>query len=279
RGRQQISGNSHPRRPHAGRCPAPGHDGGDFAARENRGLWGRLQLGADPGRARALGRSLRSFSGRYPFRPLMRLPARRADPGLGGKSARTAESPGGRAPYQHAPRQRRRLVLDLRLHRPLRRYQRALSHVKFNLGAGGSRERARPAAVTRRIRLSSGRWPASALQEIAQDLRACAVAIFPTETVYGIGASVFSREGVRRIYELKGRQWRKPLALLVHELQAARPLVEEIPPEADRLARRFWPGPLTLIFRASALGRLVMGGAATLGVRIPDHPAALGILK
>jgi len=151
--------------------------------------------------------------------------------------------------------------------------------VKSNLGAGGSRERARPAAVTRRIRLSSGRWPASALQEIAQDLRAGAVAIFPTETVYGIGASVFSREGVRRIYELKGRQWRKPLALLVHELQAARPLVEEIPPEADRLARRFWPGPLTLIFRASALGRLVMGGAATLGVRIPDHPAALGILK
>jgi L-threonylcarbamoyladenylate synthase len=110
-------------------------------------------------------------------------------------------------------------------------------------------------------------------------LRAGGVVIFPTETVYGIGTSVFSRTGIRRIYELKGRRGRKPLALLVHSLAAAKPLVETIPPEAERLAKRFWPGPLTLVLKASSLGRLVTGGLATIGVRIPDHPVALGLLR
>ncbi len=117
------------------------------------------------------------------------------------------------------------------------------------------------------------------LQKVTSALQAGAVVIFPTETVYGIGTSVFSLAGIRRIYELKGRHGRKPLALLVPSLAAAKPLVEAIPPEATRLARRFWPGPLTLVFKASPLGRLVTGGLATIGVRIPDHPIALAILK
>jgi L-threonylcarbamoyladenylate synthase len=103
--------------------------------------------------------------------------------------------------------------------------------------------------------------------------------IFPTETVYGIGTSVFSLVGIQRIYALKGRHGRKPLALLVHSLAAAKPLVETIPPEAERLAKRFWPGPLTLVLKASPLGRLVTGGLSTIGVRIPDHPMALAIIK
>jgi L-threonylcarbamoyladenylate synthase len=105
------------------------------------------------------------------------------------------------------------------------------------------------------------------------------VVIFPTETVYGIGTSVFSPTGIRRIYELKGRHGRKPLALLVHSIEAASPLVDEIPIEAKRLAERFWPGPLTLVLKASALGRMVTGGLVTIGVRIPDHSIALEILR
>jgi L-threonylcarbamoyladenylate synthase len=128
-------------------------------------------------------------------------------------------------------------------------------------------------------RVTGRNLPAGLLSKIVADLQAGAVVIFPTETVYGIGTSVFSPSGIRRIYRLKGRQGRKPLALLVPSLAAARPLVETIPPEADRLAQKFWPGPLTLIFKASALGRLVTGGLATIGVRIPDHPIALAILK
>jgi L-threonylcarbamoyladenylate synthase len=121
--------------------------------------------------------------------------------------------------------------------------------------------------------------PAKVLDSLVTDLKGGAVAIFPTETVYGIGTSVFSLIGIQRIYKLKGRHGRKPLALLVPTLEAARPLVEIIPPEAERLAELFWPGPLTLIFKASPLGRLVTGGLATIGVRIPDHPVALALLK
>ena len=105
------------------------------------------------------------------------------------------------------------------------------------------------------------------------------MAIFPTETVYGIGASAFSHGGIRRIYQLKGRRWNKPLALLVPSLEAAAPLVDDIPQEAFRLSKAFWPGPMTLVLRASALGKLVTGGLETIGVRVPAHPVAMGILK
>lgn len=131
----------------------------------------------------------------------------------------------------------------------------------------------------RRVRLLSGRWPAQTIDRIVADMRGGALAIFPTETVYGLGTSVFAPQGIQRIYRLKGRSWRKPLALLVPSLEAARPLVEALPPEALRLAKRFCPGPLTMVFNASPLGRLVMGGAATVGIRIPDHPAALALLR
>ncbi len=117
------------------------------------------------------------------------------------------------------------------------------------------------------------------VRRAVETLQKGGVVIFPTETVYGMGTSVFSPVGIGRIYALKGRHGRKPLALLVPSLAAAGPLVETIPPEAERLAERFWPGPLTLVLKASPLGRLVTGGLATIGVRIPDHPVALAILE
>jgi L-threonylcarbamoyladenylate synthase len=121
--------------------------------------------------------------------------------------------------------------------------------------------------------------PPKVLSKIVETLIAGGVAIFPTETVYGIGTSAFSIHGIRRIYQLKGRKWNKPLALLVSSLEDAVPLVDEIPSEAFRLSKAYWPGPMTLVFRASPLGKLVTGGLATIGVRVPDHPVALGLLK
>ncbi len=128
-------------------------------------------------------------------------------------------------------------------------------------------------------RATGHKLPPRVLAQLVADLKAGAVAIFPTETVYGIGTSVFSLVGIRRIYALKGRHGRKPLALLVPTLAAAQPLVEVIPPEAEKLAKLFWPGPLTLVLKASALGRIVTGGLSTIGVRIPDHALALTLLK
>jgi len=65
----------------------------------------------------------------------------------------------------------------------------------------------------------------------------------------------------------------------VPTLESALPLIEELPKEAGRLAKAFCPGPITFVFKASALGKLVTGGLDTIGVRIPDHPVALAILK
>ena len=119
---------------------------------------------------------------------------------------------------------------------------------------------------------------ASSLEQVARALLAGEVAVFPTETVYGIGAGAFATQAIRRIYELKGRHGRKPLAILVASLDAARPLVETIPPEALRLAEAFCPGPMTFVLAASPLGRLVTGGLATIGVRVPAHPIALELI-
>ena len=110
-------------------------------------------------------------------------------------------------------------------------------------------------------------------------ISAGAVAILPTETVYGLVTSAFSIEGIRAIYKLKGRLWKKPLALMVHELKAAAPFLESIPPEAEALAEHFCPGPLTLVFKASLLGQMLMGGTQTVGVRIPDHQDTLKLLR
>jgi L-threonylcarbamoyladenylate synthase len=104
------------------------------------------------------------------------------------------------------------------------------------------------------------------------------VAVFPTDTVYGIGASVFRPAAVRRIYKLKGRSYKKPLPLLVATRAQAEPLVEPLSPRLKRLLDDYWPGPLTVVFKTSALGRIATGGKETVAIRIPDHPAARAIL-
>lgn len=100
--------------------------------------------------------------------------------------------------------------------------------------------------------------------------------IFPTETVYGIGCDSLSAQAKERIRRMKRRvspeEAAKPLQLLAADLRQARPLCERIPPEAQNLLRKYWPGPLTAVFAASNLGRILTGGHPTVGLRVPDHP-------
>lgn len=111
-------------------------------------------------------------------------------------------------------------------------------------------------------------------------LRVGKTVAFPTETVYGLGADAANPAAVRRIFELKGRPYNHPL--IVH-LPAAASLpnwARNIPDQAWLLAERFWPGPLTLILqRHSAVPREVTGGQETIGLRVPDHPLALELLR
>jgi L-threonylcarbamoyladenylate synthase len=103
---------------------------------------------------------------------------------------------------------------------------------------------------------------------------------FPTETVYGLGASAFDSHAVRRVFDAKGRPADNPLIVHVTSMKDVRRLVTGIPPKAKKLMRRFWPGPLTLVMRKSdAVPRIVTAGLWTVAVRMPSHPVARRLIR
>ena len=103
---------------------------------------------------------------------------------------------------------------------------------------------------------------------------------FPTETVYGLGADACNAEAVARIYSVKGRPADHPLIVHVASIDGLGDWARDVPTYAIALARAYWPGPMTLVVRRSDLaGDFVTGGQDTVGVRVPNHPVALGLLE
>ncbi len=120
---------------------------------------------------------------------------------------------------------------------------------------------------------------ASAMADAAANLLAGNLVAFPTETVYGLGADACNADAVARIYSVKGRPADHPLIVHVGSMDGLGDWASEVPEYAISLARDFWPGPMTLIMKRSALaGDFVTGGQETVGVRVPDHAVALGLL-
>jgi len=102
-------------------------------------------------------------------------------------------------------------------------------------------------------------------------------AAFPTETVYGIGASIFNENAVLKIYQIKGRPPDKPLSVLIGSAKDMDKAASEIPDFARLLAEKFWPGPLTMILRKKEeISDKVTAGKGTVGLRVPA-PRAAGI--
>ncbi len=111
-------------------------------------------------------------------------------------------------------------------------------------------------------------------------LRAGKTVAFPTETVYGLGADAANPAAVRRIFELKGRPANHPLIVHIPSAESLTAWARDIPEQAWLLAERFWPGPLTLILpRHPAVPLEVTGGQESIGLRVPDHPLALELLR
>jgi L-threonylcarbamoyladenylate synthase len=103
---------------------------------------------------------------------------------------------------------------------------------------------------------------------------------FPTETVYGLGADACNAAAVARIYLVKGRPADHPLIVHVASMDGLGDWADDVPGYAIALARDYWPGPMTLVVRRSGLaGDFVTGGQDTVGVRVPNHPVALGLLE
>jgi len=110
-------------------------------------------------------------------------------------------------------------------------------------------------------------------------LRAGALVAFPTETVYGLGADASNPAAVRRIFETKGRPATHPVIVHLADAAELAAWAREVPPAAHLLARKFWPGPLTLILaRAAAVSDVVTGGQDTVALRVPSHPVARQLL-
>lgn len=119
-----------------------------------------------------------------------------------------------------------------------------------------------------------------AILRAAEILRRGGVVAFPTETVYGLGADATNSAAVARIFAIKGRPSNNPLIVHVADEQAARQHAREWPETAEKLARAFWPGPLTLVVpRAGHIVPAVAAGRDTIGLRAPDHPLALQLLR
>jgi L-threonylcarbamoyladenylate synthase len=111
-------------------------------------------------------------------------------------------------------------------------------------------------------------------------LRAGGLVAFPTETVYGLGADASNAAAVRKVFDAKGRPYDHPLIVHVADAVHLANWTREIPPAAHTLAKKFWPGPLTLILkRAPRVPVLVTGGQDTVALRVPSHPVAQALLR
>jgi L-threonylcarbamoyladenylate synthase len=106
------------------------------------------------------------------------------------------------------------------------------------------------------------------------------VVALPTETVYGLAASIHSEEGIRRIFAIKERPFFDPLIVHISELEQKRQVISEFPPLAEYFAKVFWPGPLTMVLpKHPDLNPLITSGLETVGMRMPAHPVARQLIE
>lgn len=121
--------------------------------------------------------------------------------------------------------------------------------------------------------------PEHAFSRCRDIVRAGGVIAYPTDTFYGLGADPENPVAVKRIFAIKGRQADQPILLLISEPSEVRNWTGDVSPQAEKLIRRFWPGPLTLVFKSAA--RVIpelSKGTGTIGLRVPGNSVTRGML-
>jgi L-threonylcarbamoyladenylate synthase len=114
----------------------------------------------------------------------------------------------------------------------------------------------------------------------AEVIRAGGVIVYPTDTMYGIGANALNPEAIAKVQAVKRRTDQKPILVLVPSAAEVGDLTPEITPTAQLLMDAFWPGPLTLVFAAAdAIPSVLKSGGGTIGIRVPSNPVCLKLLK
>jgi L-threonylcarbamoyladenylate synthase len=133
---------------------------------------------------------------------------------------------------------------------------------------------------TVKSRLAQAEVDGAMLARAIEALRAGDPIVYPTETFYGIGADAFSTRALERIFAIKGRDAAKTIALIAHDEAAAFAIASEVPDLARRLARAFWPGPLTIVMPArDGIPAALVGPGGGIGVRVSSHPVARALAR
>jgi len=121
---------------------------------------------------------------------------------------------------------------------------------------------------------------ASLIYEAARIIKTGGIIIFPTRTLYGIGVDALNPKAVDRVFSVKKRSAAKPVSVLVGSMSAVRSLVAEVPSSADALMEKFWPGRMTIVFKAGAqVPSNLTAGTGKIGIRVPEHPVAVKLLQ
>ena len=121
---------------------------------------------------------------------------------------------------------------------------------------------------------------ASTLKDAATSLRSGNLVAFPTETVYGLGADATNKDAVAHLYQVKKRPSDHPLIVHISSMANLDKWAREVPEYAIKLARAFWPGPMTLVLPRTNLAKdFITGNQGSVGIRVPSHPLASGLLK
>ena len=137
----------------------------------------------------------------------------------------------------------------------------------------------RPPAPALRLTIDPHAPSPRAIAKAASVLREGGLVAFPTDTLYALGADVTNRSALMRLFATKCRSRATPIPVLVADLAMATQMVGSLPEPANRLAERYWPGPLTLVLSAPrGVSRLLTAGTGRIGLRVPDAPAAIALI-
>jgi len=130
------------------------------------------------------------------------------------------------------------------------------------------------------LNIDSQRPDDSMIAEASSILRSGGVVAYPTETFYGLGADGQNEEAIKKIFLIKGRNFKNPISVIVGNVNDVRGLVDDVPEIALHLMERFWPGALTIIFKASPdISDHLTAGTGKIGIRLSSHPVATALAR